>query len=335
MAAVGGLLGNTSTDRADRTREPVLTFGPVPSRRLGRSLGINNIPPKRCSYSCVYCQVGSTPHTEIEPGAFYPPSAIFEAVKRHLERLHAAGEEVDYLTFVPDGEPALDERLGESIALLKGFGIPIAVISNGSLCWRGDVRDRLARADWVSVKVDAVDEATWRRINRPRGELRLRTVLDGIRRFAERFDGELATETMLVDGLNDDAESLQALAEYLAALEPSVAFLAVPTRPPAEEWVRPPSEDAVNRAFQILDRRLASLELLIGYEGDEFGSTGDPERDLLAITSVHPMREDALRRFIQKAEAGWDLVERLEAEGELKAVIFAGKRFYLRRLDVS
>jgi len=310
----------------------MLTFGPVPSRRLGSSLGINNIPPKRCSYSCVYCQVGRTPSTEIEPRSFYSPSAITEAVAQHLERAHIAGQRVDYLTFVPDGEPTLDMHLGESIEQLKQFSIPIAVISNGSLCWKEDVRDALSQADWVSVKVDAVDEPPWRRINRAHDQLRLQAILDGIVRFTTQFDGQLATETMLVKDINDGADAVESVADFLAELEPAVAFLAVATRPPAEEWVLPASEEAINRAYQILARRLACVEYLIGYEGDAFASTGDPERDLLAITSVHPMREEALVHFIEEASVGWDLVRRLTSSGELKRVEFDGKQFYVRQL---
>ncbi|MGZ8160751.1 MAG: radical SAM protein [Methylobacter sp.] len=135
----------------------MLVFGPVPSRRLGRSLGINNIPPKHCSYSCLYCQVGPTKATETQPRAFYSPEAIFDAVKQHLENLKARKETVDYLTFVPDGEPTLDAGLGKSIELLRGLNIKIAIISNASLIWQNQVREMLKMADWVSLKVDSVD----------------------------------------------------------------------------------------------------------------------------------------------------------------------------------
>jgi wyosine [tRNA(Phe)-imidazoG37] synthetase (radical SAM superfamily) len=278
--------------------------------------------------------VGRTPSTEIEPRSFYSPSAIFEAVAQHLERAHVAGQRVDYLTFVPDGEPTLDAHLGESIARLKQFEIPIAVISNGSLCWREDVRDALREADWVSVKVDAVEEPLWRRINRPHRQLGMKAILDGIGQFAAQFDGKLATETMLVREINDD-DAVEDVADYLAGLEPAVAFLAVPTRPPAEEWVLPASEGTINRAYQILARRLPCVEYLIGYEGDAFASTGDPERDLLAIAAVHPMREEALTRFLEQAKVGWELVQRLTSAGELKRVEFGGKSFYVRRLGMS
>jgi wyosine [tRNA(Phe)-imidazoG37] synthetase (radical SAM superfamily) len=118
--------------------------------------------------------------TEIAPRCFYPPERIAEAVAGRLKRLRDRGESVDYLTFVPDGEPTLDAGLGEAIDLLRPFDIPVAVISNASLLWREEVRANLGRADWVSVKVDAADEAIWRRINRPDPGLALDVVLDGI-----------------------------------------------------------------------------------------------------------------------------------------------------------
>jgi wyosine [tRNA(Phe)-imidazoG37] synthetase (radical SAM superfamily) len=118
----------------------MITFGPVPSRRLGRSLGINNIPPKVCSYSCVYCQVGRTLNIQVERRTFYETEKILEeALDRAIKAL-GIGEAIDYLTFVPDGEPTLDENLGRTIELLKPLGIRIAVITNGSLIWREDVR---------------------------------------------------------------------------------------------------------------------------------------------------------------------------------------------------
>lgn len=111
----------------------MIAFGPVPSRRLGRSLGINNTPPKHCSYACVYYQVGPTPVTGTVPRAFYTPRAILDAVSGRLDSLAAGGERVDWLTFVPDDEPTLDANPGEAIALLRPLGIPIAVISNAFL----------------------------------------------------------------------------------------------------------------------------------------------------------------------------------------------------------
>jgi len=180
------------TGRPARSRV-ALAFGPVPSRRLGRSLGINNVPPKVCSYGCVYCQVGATPSPQLEPRTVYPPERLVRAVARHVEAVRVRGEAIDHLALVPDGEPTLDANLGLEIDLLRRLGIPIAVISNGSLAWRPEVRAALRAADWASVKVDAVDERVWRRVNRPPSDLALSTVLDGIRALAARFPGDLAS----------------------------------------------------------------------------------------------------------------------------------------------
>jgi wyosine [tRNA(Phe)-imidazoG37] synthetase (radical SAM superfamily) len=311
----------------------MITFGPVPSRRLGRSLGINNIPPKACSYSCVYCQVGPTRLPEVIPRAFYPPDKIHRSVAERLEVLAQCGEPVGWLTFVPDGEPTLDSNLGEVIDRLRPFEIPIAVISNASLAWREDVRAALAKADWLSLKVDATDPTVWRRVNRPHPELGLDRILDGIERMASDYCGTLTTETMLLAGVNDTDESVGSVAEYLGRLVPAVAHLAVPTRPPAESYVRPPDETALVRAYELFRARVPRVEYLIGDEGSAFAAAGPAESELLAITAVHPLREEALRSLLANARAQWPVVERLLAAGALRRVEYQGQRFYVRTLQ--
>ena len=310
----------------------MIAFGPVPSRRLGRSLGVNNIPPKHCTYSCVYCQLGRTSRMELERRAFYEPQEILRAVQDKMAKTKGVGEPIDYLALVPDGEPTLDVHLGREIELLQQLGPPIAVISNASLIWREDVREDLLQADWVSLKVDSVDEAVWRRVDRPHGSLALSSILEGSMAFAEEYRGELVTETMLVAGVNDGEEHLAAAASFLARLQPAVAYLSIPTRPPAEEWVRAPDEAALNRAYQILSGQVGQVEYLVGYEGNAFAFTGDVEEDLLAITAVHPMREDAVSDYLARAGAGWPVVQRLVAESELVETVRGGHTFYLRKL---
>jgi wyosine [tRNA(Phe)-imidazoG37] synthetase (radical SAM superfamily) len=308
----------------------MITFGPVPSRRLGRSLGINNIPPKSCSNSCVYCQVGNAGGPCLRRRTFWPTAAVTAAVRARVAACRAVGAPVDYLTIVPDGEPTLDANLGRTIRSLRSLGIPIAVISNGTLLGREDVRQDLAAADWVSLKVDAVREVTWRRINRPHAGLQHRSVLHGVRDFARIFTGKLATETMLVAGVNDDKDDLLAVAAFVADLGPACAYLAVPTRPPAEYWVRPAAAESIALAYAIFREARIRTELLVGYEGDAFASTGDVRQDLLAITAVHPMRERAVRRLIVDRGAAWSLVEELVRQGRLIAVTYARHRYYLR-----
>jgi wyosine [tRNA(Phe)-imidazoG37] synthetase (radical SAM superfamily) len=307
-------------------------YGPVPSRRLGQSLGINHVPPKVCTYSCVYCQLGRTDRMRCERCEFYPPEEVVGDVEEQVRRARENDERIDYLTFVPDGEPTLDANLGREIELLEPLGMKIAVLSNASLMWMEEVREDLLGADWVSMKVDAVTDDVWRRVDRPHGRLDIEAVLDGMREFADVFEGELATETMLVRGLNDDCDETARVAAFLQELDPDKAYVAIPTRPPAEDWVEPADEEAVNRVYQIFESRLRHVEHLIGYEGDAFASTGDAREDLLSITSVHPMREEAVRKLLSRAGSNWGTVERLIDEGKLVELPYSGKRFYMRKL---
>ena len=315
--------------------EQHLVFGPVPSRRLGRSVGINNVLPKSCSYSCAYCQVGRTAETEIAPRTFYPPDTLIAAVGDRVRALRARGEAIDFLTFVADGEPTLDRHLGEMIDGLRPLGLPIAVISNGSLVRRAEVREALARADWVSLKVDTVDDAVWQRINRPQHSLDLDAMLDAMCEFAGGYRGTLATETMLVRDVNDSEDECDATAAFLERLRPHVAYVAAPTRPPADDWVRPADEAAVNRCFQRFARSLPRVELLVEYEGTAFGSTGAPRDDLLADAAVHPMREDAAMALLERAGADRSVLECLVSEGFLYPVSYQGQNFFVRRLGAG
>ena len=311
----------------------MISFGPVPSRRLGRSMGINNIPPKKCTYSCVYCQVGKTTKTQVKRTNFYDPEEIFLDVKKKVEEAQRRGESFDYLTFVADGEPTLDVNLGRAIELLRPLGYKIAVITNGALITREGVRGDLAKADWVSFKIDSIREQTWRRINRPQGTLRLPAILGGMLEFAAAFSGTLVTETLLVKGLNESAKNVRKITGFLNHLQPVKAFLAIPIRPPAEKWVRVPDEDAINEAFQILNEMPLEVEYLIGYEGNAFAFTGDVQKDLLSITAVHPMREQAVSAFLKKAGKDWSVINAMKASNAIIETVYGGKRFYMRNFQ--
>jgi wyosine [tRNA(Phe)-imidazoG37] synthetase (radical SAM superfamily) len=303
-------------------------FGPVPSRRLGRSLGVNNIPPKTCSYTCVYCQAGRTIRLDLERRSFYDPEVVARAVGARLDLAATRGERIDYVTFVPDGEPTLDLGLGRAIDLVKALGVRVAVVSNGSLLWKPDARDALARADWVSLKIDAVDELPWRRINRPPRRLSLDQVLQGQRAFAAAFTGTLATETMIVAGVNDGWRTLDAVADHAGSLKPAVSWVAVPLRPPAQTWVQAPPAAVVGRACEALARRVGRVGCLTTREPDEFSGAGDAARDLLAIAAVHPMREAAVADLLKKTGADWAVVDALVVDGHLAVVEYEGERFY-------
>jgi wyosine [tRNA(Phe)-imidazoG37] synthetase (radical SAM superfamily) len=162
--------------------------------------------------------------------------------------------------------------------------------------------------------------------------LQLVSVLEGMLQFARTYRGELVTETMLVRDVNDQDEHIEELADYLVQLRPAKAYLAIPTRPPAEVWVAPPVEETINRAYQILNAKVAPVEYLIGYEGNAFAFTGDVEEDLLSITAVHPMQEQAVRDFLARARADWSIIRKLISQGQLVEIEHEGIKFYLRKL---
>ena len=311
----------------------MITFGPVPSRRLGNSLGINNIPAKVCSYACVYCQVGRTTKMQMDRSVYYKPETILEEVKAKIKNKRNTDQPIDYLTFVPDGEPTLDIHLSNEIDLLKPLNIKVAVITNSSLLWRDDVKNDLLKADWVSLKVDALMEPIWRRINRPVVSLRLQEVLRGIVEFSKIYKGVLTTETMLIRHVNDDAQHMVKIAGFLAEVNPTAAYLSIPTRPPALNWAEPPTEAALNEAYQIIKQHLDSVEYLIGYEGNAFGFTGNIEEDLLSITAVHPLRADAVGELLEHDRADWDVVRKLISNQQLIETEYHGNNFYMRKFS--
>jgi len=263
---------------------------------------------------------------------FYKVEQVVQGIKEKVKQVKEKGEPIDYLTFVSDGEPTLDANLGREIELLKPLDIKIAVITNGSLLWREDVRQDLQKADWVSLKVDTVSKEIWHRINRPQKSLQLEVILDGMLKFANTFKGELTTESMLIQGINDDSEEIEKIAGFLTELKPDKAYLAIPTRPPAKKTITAASEQVINMAYQIFSKRLSSVEYLIGYEGNAFAFTGNVEDDLLSITSVHPMREEAVVELLRKADAGWEVVDNLIKDGSLMELEYQGRKFYMRKL---
>jgi len=309
-----------------------IAFGPVPSRRLGQSIGINNIPPKICTYSCIYCQLGRTHNMQVERKELYKPEEIIDSVKNKIKKARGKKESVDYLTFVPDGEPTLDINLGEEIEMLKALGIRIAVITNSSLIGKKDVQDDLGKADWVSLKIDTVDQEIWHRIDRPHGSLKLKDILDGMSEFSNSFSGDLVTETMLIHDVNDKKGRLGKVADFIAGLSIKKSYISIPIRPPAETWVKSAGENEVNGAFQIFKEKGIEVEYLIGYEGNTFAFTGNIKEDLLSIMSVHPIREDGVRELLSKANANWSIIEKLLVQQRVIRTEYNGKKFYMRKL---
>jgi len=313
----------------------MIAFGPLPSRRLGISLGINNIASQKiCSYSCVYCQIGLTREQSIHREVFYEPEKLVLEVEKHLVRI-ARKHIPDYLTFVANGEPTLDINLGKEIRLLKKLGIPIAVITNSSLIYDQQVQEELMNAEWVSVKVDTVSDNVWKSINQPCQTISLDNVLHGLRIFSSAYSGKLHTETMLLDRKNDSTSQLKQTAEFIATINPLKAYLSIPTRPPALASIRVVSEDGMTEAWQIFHKEGIRTELLNGFEGTGTGTTGNAFEDILNITAVHPLREDSMASLLEQDKADGSVVKSLIYQGLIKDVNYNGKVFYVRSFHLK
>ena len=155
-------------------------------------------------------------------------------------------------------------------------------------------------------------------------------IRDGMIRFSEEFDGKLITETMLINGI-DYSNELHEIAEMLKEIRPDTIYISIPTRPPAESWITPAGEDVLLKAYNLFSR-ISKTEYLIGYEGNEFSSTGDVVYDLMSITAVHPMREDAVEKLLKENNASWDVVMQMIKDGRLMEIEYSGKKFYMRKL---
>ena len=308
----------------------MIVFGPIPSRRLGRSLGINNIPPKVCSYSCIYCQAGITDELSITRKSYYSSYKIFNEVYKRIQLVQKAKEQIDYLSFVPNGEPTLDNNLGKTIEILKPLGIKIALFTNSSLLWNENVRKDLMNLDWISLKFDTGDESLWHKINRPYGKLELNNIFDGIKKFASSYKGELVTETMLVNELNDGADSLEKTALLINELNPSKVFLLSPTRPPAEINVKVPPGETLNNAYLIFSKHIKNVELLASSEGTNFSYFSRAEKELLSILAVHPMQINAVKEFLSKANLAWNIVENLIERKIVKEIEYSGNNYLIK-----
>ena len=237
-------------------------YGPLPSRRLGRSLGIDPIPHKTCNYDCVYCLLGRTTQATSQRRDFFPPDQIVAQLGRILERYQK--DEIDYVAFSGRGEPTLCASLGWLIRQAKQCTtIPVAVITNGALLQEQEVREELRVADVVMPTLDAADPGIFRRVNRPLRGARLGPIVDGMAEFRSAFEGQLWLEVMLVKGTNDDERSLLGIRDVLARICPDRVHINVPVCPPAETWVQRPSSEAIREAVTILG---SIAEIVTPYE---------------------------------------------------------------------
>ena len=302
-------------------------FGPVPSRRLGQSLGIDTIPLKTCNWNCVYCQLGRTRPLTEERKEYYPTEAILAEVREALGN-HKKGD-IDWVTFVGSGEPLLHSRFGYLLEQVKGMtDLPVAVITNGSMLYLPEVRQALKVADAVLPTLDAGTAQLYRKINRPHPQFTFTRLVEGLTAFRECYSGNLWVEVMLVRGLNDSPQAIWAIAKVLQKIRPDAVHINLPSRPPAENWVQPPREESLMQVVSIL----GNIATVVHPAEGSFDLSGYDTlvEAVVGIITRHPMRQEELERTLEKWSPGEvkQALEQLEAGGQAQVVERYGVRFW-------
>ena len=269
-------------------------FGPVPSRRMGRSLGISPIPKKTCNYSCVYCQLGRTNKMTNKREEYFLLEDILSEFDSHHDE-----DSYDVITIVGEGEPTLYSRLGELIVEIKKRSKkPVAVITNGALLYDKNVRSELMNADIVLPSLDSYNEEMFKRIDRPYGRIKFNEVWEGLVDFTNEYKGQIYMEIMLMNGVNDDEESLLEFKKLLGQIKYDRLYINTPVRPPAEEYIEESSKESIQKAVEIL--KGVSIDML-----SSVGFSSDIEDDYQAVISIigrHPMNQFEIRSFLESRE---------------------------------
>jgi wyosine [tRNA(Phe)-imidazoG37] synthetase (radical SAM superfamily) len=302
-------------------------YGPIPSRRLGQSLGIDPVPLKTCNWNCVYCQLGRTLPVTNARGEFFPRQEILAEVEQALAA-HGPGE-IDWVTFVGSGETTLHNGIGWLIQQVKlRTELPVGVITNGALLYLPDLRQELLAADAVMPTLDAGNATLYRKLNRPHPEATFQRLVDGLVAFRHEYSGKLWVQVMLVKGLNDTEVALTEIAEVLQTIQPDEVHLLLPIRPPAETWVEPANEAGLQRACAII----GNIARVVHPASGRFNLNGTTTlvEAIVNIVTRHPMREDELIEALNHWSPGEvaTTLSMLEKSGGVQVVERMGTRFW-------
>ncbi len=302
-------------------------FGPVPSRRLGQSLGIDPVPLKTCNWNCVYCQLGRTIPLTNERREFFPQEEILIEVKEALAS-HQPGE-IDWVTFVGSGETTLHTAIGWMVEQVKQLtDLPVAVITNGSLLYLPEMCHALSYADAVLPSLDAGNARLYRKINRPHPEITFDRLVQGLIAFRKEYRGKLWIEVMLVKGLNDTQAALKEIAEILRHIQPDEVHILQPERPPVETWVQPADEEGLLRARAILGDIARVIHPATG--SFDLSSAETLLEAVVGIITRHPMREVELIETLKHYSPGdvTATLQALEKSGKAQLINRLGARWW-------
>jgi len=301
------------------------TFGPVPSRRLGRSLGVDIIPFKTCTFDCVYCQLGPTSKKVDARASYVSPKEVVQEVLRKLKICATP----DYITFAGSGEPTIESGLGEIIAWIKSeTDLPVAILTNGSLLWREDVRKACAFADLVIPSLDAGDQETFELINRPCTGVSLQEVVEGVIGFRKMYIGEMWLEVMLLKEINDDESHVRKIAEIARRIEPERVQLNTVVRPPAETTAQAVAVKRLNEYCSLFNVPTEVIAPPASTEG--MFSTECGENDIIDMLRRRPCTLGDISEGLNvHRNEIVKYIEILKAKGAVATSERAGKTFYM------
>jgi len=302
-------------------------FGPVPSRRLGFSLGIDTVPYKTCSLDCIYCQLGKTTNKIIERREY-----IFcEDILPEIEEILKQKKKIDYITFSGSGEPTLNSGIKTMINNIKKLtSIPIAVLTNGTLLFQPKTRKELMEADLVIPSLDAVSEEVFKKVNRPYHSLKIDKIIDGLSAFSQEFKGEIWLEIMVVKGINDSSQEIKRMVEVIEKIKLDKIQLNTVVRPPVEEFAQPVNLENLKKIKRTLGEK---CEIIAGFKrpNQRFYSE-DIEKGILTMVKRRPVTLLDISRSsgIHQNEA-IKYLSILEKEDQILTKVHRGKRYYYQK----
>lgn len=299
-------------------------FGPVPSRRLGRSLGVDIIPMKTCTQNCLYCQLGKDAPLTLDRKVYVPTRAILDEVRRKMDE----GLEADYITFSGSGEPTLHSELGLMLDQIKSMtALPTAVITNGTLLYQPDVRRDCGKADVVLPSLDAGDEETFRRINNPHPDLNFETFIDGLCRFRGEYTGQIWLEVFFCLGINTDEASIRKIAQLIEKIRPDKIQLNTSVRPTTHAEAMTVPHDQLERIARLLH---PAAEIIADFDSHAAPPAGRADADaILDLIRRHPCSlDDVCKGLSITPRQARPLIDSLLEAGKILSDMRSGTAFF-------
>ena len=299
-------------------------FGPVPSRRLGFSLGVDTIPFKTCSLNCIYCQLGRTINKTIQRKEYIAADDIL----REIEEVLREGKRIDYITFSGSGEPTLNSEIRRMISRVKELtSIPLAILTNGTLLYRPRIREDLMEADLVIPSLDTVTQEIFEMVNRPHPSLKIEKVITGIDSFSQEFNGKVWLEIMVVKGINDSLEEIEKAAQVIKQMNLEKIQLNTVVRPPAEEFARPLTAEDLKNIKTVLGKK---CEIIAEFKRvTQKAYKRDVEKRILSMVKRRPVTlVDISHSLGLHRNEIIKYVETLEKKYQIRTKVHSGERYY-------